>query len=175
MILADETPVVSLVVAAAANDVIGVDNRLPWHLPDDLRHFRRITMGKPLLMGRRTHESIGRALPGRRNIVLSRDRRYRADGCETAPGFDEALALAGAVPEVMVIGGGALYREALPRAGRIYLTRLHRPFEGDTRFPRLDNAEWRAVAREDVASGGDRDFGFSYLTLERRAAAPDVH
>ncbi|MEJ2603290.1 MAG: dihydrofolate reductase [Gammaproteobacteria bacterium] len=170
----DGTPVVSLVVAAAANDVIGVDNRLPWHLPEDLQHFRRLTMGKPVVMGRRTHESIGRALPGRRNIVLSRDPRYGAEGCETAVAFDEALALAGDVPEVMVIGGAALYREALPQARRIYLTRLHRPFEGDTRFPRLDNSDWRAVDREDVAPAGDRDFGFSYLTLERRAAAPDA-
>ncbi len=168
------TPVVSLIVAAAANDVIGVDNRLPWHLPEDLRRFRDITMGKPIVMGRRTHESIGRALPGRRNIVLSTRPGYSAEGCEVADGLEAALALARDADEeeVMVIGGAALYREALPLARRIYLTRLHRPFEGDTRFPSLDNADWRAVERQDFPAGGERELGYSYLTLERRAAAP---
>lgn len=166
------TPFVSLVVAAAANDVIGVDNRLPWHLPEDLRRFRDITMGKPIVMGRRTHESIGRALPGRRNIVLSTRPGYSAEGCEVAVGLDAALALARDADEVMVIGGAALYRDALPLAWRIYLTRLHRPFEGDTRFPSLDNADWRAVERQDFPAGGERELGYSYLTLERRAAAP---
>ena len=165
-------PLVSLVVAAAAGDVIGVDNRLPWHLPQDLRRFRDITLGKPIVMGRRTHESIGRPLPGRRNIVLSRRPGYAAEGCEAADGLDAALVLAGDAEEVMVIGGAALYREALPLAGRIYLTRLHRPFAGDTRFPSLDNVDWRAVEREDFPAGGERELGYSYLTLERRAGAP---
>lgn len=166
------TPVISLVVAAAANDVIGIGNRLPWHLPEDLRRFRAITMGKPVVMGRRTHESIGKPLPGRRNIVLSRDSAYRAEGCETAASLDEALELTADAAEVMVIGGAVLYREALARAGRIHMTRLHRAFDGDTRFPTLDNAEWRALAREDFPVAGDREFGYSYLTLERRPAAP---
>ena len=166
------TPVVSLIVAAAANDVIGVDNRLPWHLPEDLRRFRDITMGKPIVMGRRTHESIGRALPGRRNVVLSRRPGYAAEGCEVVGGLDAALALLREAEEVMVIGGAALYREALPLASRIYLTRLHRPFDGDTRFPSLDNADWRAVEREDFPADGERELGYSYLTLERKAAAP---
>jgi dihydrofolate reductase len=165
-------PLVSLIVAAAANDVIGVDNRLPWHLPQDLRRFRAITLGKPIVMGRRTHESIGRPLPGRRNIVLSRRPGYAAEGCEAVAGLDAALALAGDAEEVMVIGGAALYREALPLAGRIYLTRLHRAFVGDTRFPSLDNADWRAVQREDFPADGERELGYSYLTLERRAGAP---
>lgn len=167
-------PLVSLIVAAAANDVIGVDNRLPWRLPEDLRRFRDITMGKPIVMGRRTHESIGRPLPGRRNIVLSRRPGYAAEGCEGADGLDAALALTGDAEEVLVIGGAALYREALPLAGRIYLTRLHRAFAGDTRFPSLDNADWRAVEREDFPAGGERELGYSYLTLERRAGAPDA-
>lgn len=162
----------SLVVAAAANDVIGVDNRLPWHLPEDLRRFRDITMGKPLVMGRRTHESIGKPLPGRRNIVLSRSRDFSAEGCEVVGDLAAALALAGDAGEVMVIGGAVLYREALPLARRIYLTRLHRAFDGDTRFPSLDNADWQAVEREDFPAGAERELGFSYLTLERRAAPP---
>jgi len=167
-------PCISLIVAAAANDVIGVDNRLPWHLPEDLRRFRTITMGKPIVMGRRTHESIGRALPGRRNIVLSRKDGYTAEGCEVAGGLADALALVGEVDEVMVIGGAALYEAALPLARRIYLTRLHLAFKGDTRFPSLDNADWRAVEREDFPAEDGREFGYSYLTLERKAAAPTV-
>lgn len=167
-----DTPVVSLIVAAASNDVIGVDNRLPWHLPEDLRRFREITMAKPIVMGRRTHESIGRALPGRRNLVLTRRTDYAAEGCEVVGSLDAALSLASGAEEVMVIGGAALYREALPLARRIYLTRLHRAFEGDTRFPSLDNAEWRALEREDFPAGEGREFGYSYLTLERKAAAP---
>ncbi len=172
MSAAPASPCLSLIVAAAANDVIGVDNRLPWHLPEDLRRFRAITIGKPIVMGRRTHESIGRALPGRRNIVLSRKAGYAAEGCEVAGGLDDALALVEETEEVMVIGGAALYRESLPVARRIYLTRLHRAFEGDTRFPSLDNADWRAVEREDFPAADGREFGYSYLTLERRAAAP---
>ena len=167
-------PVVTLVVAAAANDVIGVDNRLPGRLPEDLAHFRELTMGKPIVMGRRTHESIGRPLPGRRNIVLSRDPEYSAEGCEHAVSLDAALELAAPAPEVMIIGGAALYRETLPRADRIELTRLHRPFDGDARFPSLDNAAWRAVARRDFPPEGERDFGFSYLTLERRRGTADA-
>jgi dihydrofolate reductase len=169
---AADRPVVSLIVAAAANDVIGVDNRLPWHLSEDLRRFREITMDKPIVMGRRTHESIGRALPGRRNVVLSRSSGYAAEGCEVVGSLDAALSLLREAEEVMVIGGAALYREALPLARRIYLTRLHRPFDGDTRFPSLDNADWRAVEREDFPAGEERELGYSYLTLERKAAAP---
>lgn len=167
-------PTVTLVVAAASNNVIGVDNRLPWHLPDDLRRFRDVTMGRPVVMGRRTHESIGRPLPGRRNIVLSRDPHYGPAGCESATSLDAALAMTAGEPEVMVVGGAALYREALPRARRIHLTRLHRPFDGDTCFPELDNADWRAVVREDFPASGEREFGYSYLILERRAEAPAV-
>lgn len=161
---------VSLVVAAAANDAIGIDNRLPWHLPEDLAHFRRLTVGKPVIMGRLTHESIGRALPDRRNIVLSRDPGFRADGCEVAASLHAALAMTSASAEVMIIGGARLYAEALPYADRIYLTRLHRAFDGDAFFPALDGRSWLAIAREDHPAGADREFGFSFLTLARREA-----
>lgn len=166
-------PEIALIVAVAANGVIGVDNRLPWHLPEDLRRFRTVTMGKPVLMGRLTHESIGRPLPGRRNIVLSRNAGYLPAGCEVAPTLDAALRMISGATEVMIIGGAGLYREALPRAERIYLTRLHQAFEGDTFFPSLAAGDWRTVAREDFPAGTAREVGFSFLTLERRAMAAD--
>lgn len=158
----------SVVVAMGENRVIGVDNRMPWHLPADLKRFRQITMGKPILMGRRTHESIGRPLPGRKNIVLTADRRYTAAGCTVVHDLDEALREAEAAgDEAMVIGGAALYREFLPRAERLYLTLIHRAFDGDTFFPEFDWREWRETAREDVADDPESGLSYSFLVLER--------
>lgn len=159
--------IISLVVAASANNVIGVAGALPWRLPEDLRHFKDITMGKPVIMGRTTHESIGRPLPGRRNIVMTRQPGYAAEGCEVAPGPDEALAAAGDAGEVMVIGGGEVYREFLPKAGRIYLTRVQAEIAGDTLFPELDMDEWEVVDVEEFPAGDEREFGFDIETLER--------
>lgn len=140
----------SIVVAVADNGVIGIDNRLPWRLPADLQHFKRLTMGKPILMGRKTHESIGRPLPGRDNIVLSRQPGYRADGCHVVGSLDEAIQLVAADGgrEIMVIGGAALYAQALPRAQRIYRTRVVGDFEGDTRLPDLPADGWEIIASE---------------------------
>lgn len=157
----------SVVVAMGENRVIGVDNRMPWHLPADLKRFRQITLGKPILMGRHTHESIGRPLPGRKNIVLTTDRNYTAPGCVVAHGLEEALREADG-DEAMVIGGSALYREFLPRAERLYLTLIHRAFAGDTFFPEFDWREWRETAREDVADDPDSGgLSYSFLVLER--------
>lgn len=160
----------SVVVAMGENRVIGVDNRMPWHLPADLKRFRQITMGKPVIMGRRTHESIGRPLPGRKNIVLTTDRNYTAAGCAVVHDLGEALREA-AGDEAMVIGGSALYREFLPRAERLYLTLIHRAFEGDTFFPAFDWRDWREAAREDVADDPESGLGYSFLVLERVAPA----
>ena len=154
-------PLVSLVAALARNRVIGAGNRLPWHLPEDLRRFKRLTMDAPVVMGRKTHESIGKALPGRRNIVVTRQPDARFAGCEVAGSLDAALALAGDVPEVFVIGGAELYRLALPRADRLYLTLIDADYEGDTFFPGFDPADWRETAREPGA-------GFAFVTCERR-------
>lgn len=165
----------SLIVAMGENRVIGVDNRMPWHLPADLKHFRQITMGKPILMGRRTHESIGHPLPGRKNIVLTTDRNYTAAGCTVVHDLKEALREAAAAgDEAMVIGGAALYREFLPRAERLYLTLIHRVFEGDTFFPEFDWRDWRETAREDVVDDGESGLSYSFLVLER-AAPPHRH
>ncbi|HEV8445131.1 MAG TPA: dihydrofolate reductase, partial [Steroidobacteraceae bacterium] len=118
-------PMVTLVVAVADSGAIGRDNALPWHLPDDLRHFKRVTLGKPVVMGRKTYESIGKPLPGRQNIVVTRDANYRREGITVVLDPVEALRVVGAAPEIMVIGGAELFRACLPRAGRVHLTRVH--------------------------------------------------
>lgn len=165
-------PLVSLVVAAAVNGVIGRDNRMPWHLPEDLAHFKRLTLGHPIVMGRKTHESIvamlGKPLPGRTNIVVTRQAGFGASGCIVASSLDAALAAANEAEEIFVIGGAEIYRLALERADRVYLTRIDAAFEGDAKFPELDRAAWREVAREDHPPAGKRSFGYAFLRFERR-------
>lgn len=162
------TPIVTLVVAAAEGGVIGRDNRMPWHLPADLARFKQVTMGKPIVMGRRTFASIGRALPGRRNVVVTRDPTFRAEGVTVAHSLDEALAACGDAPEVMVIGGGEVYREALPLAHRIHFTRVETVLDGDTRFPDLAPGAWVEVARETRPADERNAYALTFLTLERR-------
>ena len=166
----EDRPLISLVVAVAENGVIGDRGRLPWHIPADLRHFRHLTMGKPVVMGRRTFESIGRPLPGRRNIVITRQPDWHHAGVLVAHSFDEALRRAGAAPEVMVIGGAQVYAEALPWAQRIHLTRVHARPAGDTRFPEIDANQWEETARLDHPAEGDRP-ACTFVTLERRRTA----
>lgn len=159
---------VSLVVAMAHDGVIGRDGGMPWHLPAELKRFRAITMGKPIVMGRRTHDSIGRALPGRRNIVLSRDPAYRAaEGCEVFPSLDAALAVLGDCEEVMIIGGATLYAEALPRATRLHLTEIDAELAGDTWFPAFDRNQWREVASEARGIDADNPLAWRHVVLER--------
>lgn len=138
-------PLVTLIVAAADSGAIGRDNALPWHLPDDLKRFKQLTMGKPMIMGRKTFESIGKPLPGRHNIVVTRDTNYRRDGVTVVHDVAGAIRAAGDVPEVMVIGGAELFRLFLPLAGRVHLTRVHADIEGDVRWQELDGREWRKV------------------------------
>lgn len=165
---ARRTPKVTLVVAATDDGVIGKDGGMPWHLPADLAHFKRVTMGHPIVMGRRTFASIGRALPGRLNVVVTRDRAFTADGVAVAHSLDAALAACGDAAEAMVIGGGELYREALPRATRVHLTRIHAAIDGDTHFPALDPATWTETAREERPPDERNAYPLSFLTLERR-------
>lgn len=160
--------VVSVIAAVARNRVIGVDNRLPWHLPADLRRFRALTWGKPIVMGRRTHESIGRPLPGRRNVVITRGGRA-PEGCERAGSLAEAFEMTARAPETVVIGGARCYREALPLAKRMYLTRLDADFAGDAWFPEWSPAEWVVRERECIAPGGPAPFGYEFLVLERQS------
>ena len=156
----------SAVVAASDNDVIGRGNALPWHLPADLAHFKRITLGKPVLMGRRTFEAIGRPLPGRRNLVLSRGD-FSADGVETVASLDEAIARVAGAPELAIIGGGTLYEQSLPRLDVMHLTRVHCTIEGDTFLPRLDPGQWREVAREFRPADERNSHAMSFIELER--------
>ncbi len=159
--------IISIVAAVGEHGVIGNEDRLPWHLPADLAYFKQLTMGSPIVMGRKTHESIGRPLPGRLNIVVTRDEEYHAAGCATARSFDEALAFAGDAAEVFIIGGAELFAEALPRADRIYLTRVHAEFEGDVFFPAFDESEWKEVAREDHDADEENASSYSFCRLER--------
>jgi len=168
----DEVTHVSIVAALAETGVIGVGNRLPWHLPADLRHFRELTMGKPVLMGRRTHESIGRPLPGRLNLVLTRDASYDAPGCRVVGGFDEALAGCADAPEVMVIGGAAVYARALPHATRLYLTRVQQPFAGDVYFPAYAEEEWSVRDRDPHPADSRNPWPYVFVTLERVGPRP---
>lgn len=163
----DSEPVVSLIVAMAENRVIGRDNGLPWRLPADLRHFKQVTMGKPVLMGRKTFESIGRPLPGRRNIVLSRSADFVAQGCETVTSIDQAVRGLAQHAELMVIGGANIYRQTLPLAHRLYLTLVGARVDGDARFPELDWSEWREVSREDHAPDERNRLPYSFRVYER--------
>ncbi len=158
--------VVTLVVAIADNGVIGNRGALPWHIPEDLRRFRALTMGKPCIMGRRTWDSLPkRPLPGRANIVVTRDRGFGADGAVVVHSLDEALAQARDAAEVAIIGGAEIFRTALPRANRIDLTEVHANAEGDTRMPAFDRGIWKETARENqVTADGLR---YSFVTLER--------
>ena len=158
---------ISLIVAVSANNVIGADGDLPWRLSEDLKRFKAITMGKPMIMGRATFESIGRALPGRRSIVMSRRADFVAEGCDVVSSVKEALATAGEVDEVMVIGGAAVYELFLPQADRIYLTRVQAEVAGDTFFPAIDMSEWRVTSTESFPAGVDRKLAFTFEILER--------
>ena len=150
-------PRIYLVAAVAANRVIGVRGRLPWRLPEDLKHFKRLTLGHPVIMGRRTWESIGKPLPQRENIVVTRQRGFEAPGASVASSFSAALALCAGEAVAFVIGGSDLYREALPFAAGLVLTKIHRDYAGDTRFPEFDRRTREETQREpEVAADGTR-------------------
>ena len=161
-----------LIAGVARNGVIGRDNRLLWKLPEDLKHFRAVTMGAPVIMGRKTWESLPerfRPLPGRHNIVLSRHAGFDAAGASVAASLDDAIALArrAAAERVFVIGGGQIYREALPHADELVLTEIEREFDGDAHFPPFDRAEFTEVQRERHHAAPPNDFDFSFVTYRR--------
>lgn len=169
-------PSITLIVAMARNRVIGLKGRIPWHLAEDLRRFRQLTWGKPILMGRRTFESIGRPLPGRHNIVVTRgNTAFNAAGCTVVGSLEEGLRVAETsckgetwgCPELMVIGGATLYAALLPRAQRIHLTQIHADYPGDTFFPELPLKLWRETRREDRYAGGGVPYAYSFILLER--------
>jgi dihydrofolate reductase len=159
--------VISVIVAADDRGGIGRGGTLPWHLPEDLKRFKALTMGKPIVMGRRTWESIGRPLPGRRSIVVSRRPGLEIKGASVVSSLDEALCVARDVPEICIIGGAELYREALPRADVIHLTRVHATVEADVFLPFIDTAEWEVVARVDCPADERHAYPYSFLTMRR--------
>jgi dihydrofolate reductase len=158
---------IALVVAMADDGVIGHGGKLPWHLPDDLKHFKAITLGKPVLMGRRTYESIGRALPERRNLVLTSGTTPLPAGVETVTSIEAARARVPDAAELCVIGGATLYAQSLPLASRIYLTRVHAAVRGDVRFPAWDAALWREIERREHPVDARHAYAMSFVTLER--------
>ena len=158
---------ITLVAAMAANRAIGLDGQMPWHLPRELKHFKETTMGKPIVMGRKTWESIGRALPGRQNLVVTRNPDYIAPGCDVAGSLQDAVKMA-AGEEVMIIGGGQLYTEAMPMADRMVLTRVDCEPKADTWFPEWDEAQWAETASRDELPDDKNPFAYRVIELKRQ-------
>ncbi|HEY2816396.1 MAG TPA: dihydrofolate reductase [Casimicrobiaceae bacterium] len=163
----ESQPAFALIAAVARNGVIGIDHRLPWRLPEDLKRFRALTTGHTVIMGRRTWESLHRALPDRQNIVITRTAGYRAEGAETAPSLADALAHATCPPPVFCIGGGLLYRDALPLADAMYITEIDHSFAGDATFPPWEREQWRESVREPRRSDGPEGFDYAFVTYRR--------
>ena len=156
--------IISLIAALGKNRVIGSDNSIPWKLPADMKRFRELTTGKPVIMGRKTFESIGRPLPNRTNIIITTDKNYKADGCIVVHSVDEALKSAKG-SEIMVIGGAQIYKLFLPKANRMYLTFIDKEFEGDAYFPEYDKNEWKEVSREEHAD--ENGLKYSFVNFDR--------
>lgn len=159
----------SIVVAAANNNAIGKDNQLLWRLPNDMKYFKNVTWGMPVLMGRKTFESLGKALPGRKNIILTQQNGWKADGAIIVKNFDDAVFLTKEmdVKELMVIGGGQLYKSAIERASRIHITRVDADFEADTFFPHIDPAIWKLVSKKDYEADAKHAYNYSFQVWER--------
>jgi dihydrofolate reductase len=156
-------PIISLIAAMANNRVIGKDNKMPWHLPADLKHFKEVTLGKPIIMGRKTYESIGRPLPGRQNIVISSKTDYELIGCDTVTSLEKALALVGDEIEVMIIGGGYLYSQALSMADKLYLTFIDLEIDGDTQFPSYEMLSLNEIARTTYLADEKNAYNYTFV------------
>ena len=159
---------VSIIVAVASNGVIGDKNSLLWHIREDMVHFRTTTSGHPVIMGRKTYDSIGRPLPKRTNVVITRDANLTIEGCSVVHSLEEAIEMFDSAEEVFVIGGAQIYAQALPLADRIYLTVVGKEYEGDTSFPAFDYSQWTELSKEDYARGEEYEYPFSFITLERK-------
>ena len=159
---------ISLIVAVAENGIIGTGGTMPWHITEDFRHFKEVTLGHSVVMGRKTYESIGRPLPRRRNIVITRNAELRFEGCEMAPSLEAALAMCEGEEEVFVIGGGEIYRQAMPLAHKLYITHVGVRAEGDTSFPDIDPTVWHEVHREEFARGSEFPHPFAFVDYERK-------
>lgn len=163
-------PVLSLIAAMDRNRLIGCENQLPWHLPADLQHFKKVTMGKPVLMGRKTWESLGRPLPGRLNITISRNPDYQPDGTVVVDSLEAAITAAGEADEIMIIGGANLYQQALPHVDRLYITRVEAEFEGDAWFPEINDDEWALSSSESHEPDSKNPHPYRFEVYGRRAS-----
>lgn len=161
--------IISLIVAMDRNGVIGKDGNLPWRLSSDLQHFRKITMGKPIVMGRKTHESISRPLPGRENVIITRDKDYVAKDCTVLNSLECVYARFHDLDEIMIMGGADLYQQTIDKAQRIYLTEVHADLEGDTWFPQFDREQWEEVERYDFRADEKNEYDYSFVILEKAA------
>ena len=159
--------IISIITAMDMNQLIGKDNGLPWKIPADLQFFKKVTMSKPIIMGRKTFESIGRPLPGRQNIIITRDKTYTAEGCDVIYSIDDAVEVAGDVEEVMVIGGANIYQQFLNKADRLYLTRVMGKFDGDAWFPELDFSQWALSEKEDHQADEKNECDYSFQVFNR--------
>ena len=159
--------IISIITAMDENRLIGKDNGLPWKLPADLQFFKKVTMGKPVIMGRKTFESIGRPLPGRRNIIITRDSSYTVDSVETVTSLDDAIFAVADVDEAMVIGGANIYQQFLDRADRLYMTRVHGSFDGDAWFPEVDFSNWSLVENEEHKADEKNECDYSFQVYAR--------
>lgn len=160
--------IISIIAAVADNMVIGKNNSLPWNLPADLEYFKKNTLGKPVIMGAKTFESIGKILPNRKNIILSFDKDYKVEGCIIATSIEDALKEAEGNEEVMIAGGASIYKQFLPLADRLYLTFIHHNFEGDTCFPEFDIGQWKEVKRIDNKADNENPYSYSFVILEKK-------
>ncbi|MDB5196931.1 MAG: hypothetical protein JWP88_1302 [Flaviaesturariibacter sp.] len=162
--------ILSLLVAADENNIIGKDNQLPWHLPNDLKYFKNLTWAMPILMGRKTFESIGKPLPGRKSIVITRNQEWKHEGVEVVHSIEEAIVLAAtySIKEIFVIGGAEIFKTAFEKATRIYLTRIHHQFKGDVYFPELDTNQWKLVSNKDCEADEKNAFAHSFQVWERQ-------
>lgn len=160
--------IISLIAAMDKNRIIGNDNRLPWHLPADLKHFKAITLNKPIIMGRKTFDSIGKPLPQRRNMVISRQKKLNLPGCEVFSSLSDAIKAVDTNEEVMIIGGESIFRESLSLADRLYLTIIDHEFEGDTVFPQWDKKAWKVISSETHQSDERNRYGYTFIQLEKR-------
>ncbi len=159
---------ISIIVAVAENNVIGKDNSLIWHLPRDLKHFKETTSGHYIIMGRKTFESNGKPLPNRTNVIITRDKNFKAEGCIVVHSFEDALKESKSDSEAFIIGGGVIYEMAMPLTDRIYLTKIHHSFEGDTYFPEINMDEWNITDQRDFEPDEKNKYSFTILTLDRK-------
>ena len=159
--------IISIIVAIAHNNVIGANNRLLWHIPEDLKRFKALTTNHTVIMGRKTYQSIGRPLPNRKNIVISRNVSFKAEGCEVLASLEQALQRCGNEDEVFIMGGGEIYRQALPKANRLYLTKIEQTYMGDTFFPEFNQHDWRMV-QEHKGTPKDGEPSYTFINMERQ-------